>query len=85
MLPDRAAAWVTEALGPGSRLLAARRLRPGGWHVNHAVDVGSGDGRVRRLVLRRWARPGWEADDPDYTVDREIGRASCRERVCLGV
>jgi aminoglycoside phosphotransferase (APT) family kinase protein len=72
VLPDRAVRWVTDAAGPGSRLLAARRLRPGGWHVNHAVDVACGDGRVRRLVLRRWARPGWEADDPDYTVDREV-------------
>ena len=72
MLPDQAVRWVTDALGPGSRLLTARRLRPGGWHVNHAVDVAGGDGRVCRLVLRRWARPGWEADDPDYTVDREV-------------
>jgi aminoglycoside phosphotransferase (APT) family kinase protein len=72
VLPDRAIRWVTAAAGPGSRLVAARRLRPGGWHVNHAVDVAGGDGRIRRLVLRRWARPGWEADDPDYTVDREV-------------
>jgi aminoglycoside phosphotransferase (APT) family kinase protein len=72
VLPDQAVRWVTDALGPGSRLLTARRLRPGGWHVNHAVDVACADGRVRRLVLRRWARPGWEADDPDYTVDREV-------------
>jgi aminoglycoside phosphotransferase (APT) family kinase protein len=72
VLPDQAVRWVTDAVGPGSRLLAARRLRPGGWHVNHAVDVACGDGHVRRLVLRRWARPGWEADDPDYTVDREV-------------
>ena len=73
MLPDQAVRWVTDALGPGSRLVAVRRLRPGGWHVNHAVDVAcGGGGRVRRLVLRRWARPGWEADDPDYTVDREV-------------
>ena len=62
---------MTDAVGPGSRFLAARRLRPGSWHVNHAVDVADGGGRVRRLVLRRWARPGWEADDADYTVDRE--------------
>jgi len=27
---------------------------------------------AHRLVLRRWARPGWEVDDPDYTVEREI-------------
>lgn len=63
---------MTDALGPGSTVVAARRLRPGGWHVNHAVDVACADGRTRRLVLRRWARPGWEADDPDYTVDREV-------------
>jgi aminoglycoside phosphotransferase (APT) family kinase protein len=72
VLPDRAVRWVSDALGPGGRIVAARRLRPGGWHVNHAVDVADRDGRVRRLVLRRWARPGWEADDPDYTVDREV-------------
>ena len=28
-----------------------------------------GDGR--ELVLRRWARPGWEVDDPDLTAARE--------------
>jgi aminoglycoside phosphotransferase (APT) family kinase protein len=72
VLPDRAVRWVTEAVGPGSTLAAARRLRPGGWHVNHAVVVVGGDGGTRRLVLRRWARAGWEADDPDYTVDREV-------------
>jgi aminoglycoside phosphotransferase (APT) family kinase protein len=72
VLPDRAVRWVTDAVGPGSRLAAARRLRPGSWHVNHAVDVAGSDGRTRRLVLRRWARPGWEADDADYTVGREV-------------
>lgn len=52
-------------------MVAVRRLRPGGWHVNHAVDVADPSGRVHRLVVRRWARRGWEADDPDYTVERE--------------
>lgn len=23
------------------------------------------------MVLRRWARPGWELNHPDYTVERE--------------
>lgn len=72
MFPDQAARWVCEVVGPGSRIVAARRLRPGGWHVNHAVDVADPSGRVRRLVVRRWARPGWETDDPDYTVEREV-------------
>jgi phosphotransferase family enzyme len=28
-------------------------------------------GCTHRVVLRRWARRGWELDDPDYTVERE--------------
>ena len=39
--------------------------------MNHAVDVVDARGRSHRLVLRRWARPGWEVEDPDYTVERE--------------
>jgi len=85
VLPDRAVRWVTDAAGPGSRLLAARRLRPGSWHVNHAVDIADGDGRVRRFVLRRWARPGWEADDADYTVDREVGVLALLARTVVPV
>jgi aminoglycoside phosphotransferase (APT) family kinase protein len=71
VLPDRAAQWVADVIGRGSRITSARRLHPGGWHVNHAVAVADRHGRTHRLVLRRWARPGWEADDPDYTVERE--------------
>jgi hypothetical protein len=52
-------------------VVSARRLRPGSWRVNHAVEVADNSGRTRRLVLRRWSRPGWAADDPDYTADRE--------------
>lgn len=71
MLPDQALRWVTHVVGRGSRVARAWRLRLGGWHVNHALDVVDARGRTRRLVLRRWARPGWDADDPDYTVERE--------------
>jgi len=71
VLRDRAARWVADVIGPGSRITSARRLHPGGWHVNHAVAVADRHGHTHRLVLRRWARPGWEADDPDYTVERE--------------
>lgn len=53
--------------------MAARHLRRGTWHVNHAVTVVDGRGRLHRAVLRRWARPGWELDDPDYTAEREVG------------
>lgn len=64
--------WVTDVFGRGSRVARARRLRLGGWHVNHALDVVDAEGGTHRLVLRRWARPGWEVADPDYTVKREI-------------
>lgn len=72
MLPAATQRWVTHALGRGSRIVAARRLPLGGWHVNHAVDAVDAAGRRHALVLRRWARPGWELDDPDYTPGREI-------------
>ena len=71
MVPEQAMRWVSEAIGPGGRVVSVRRLRLGGWHVNHALNVVDADGRTHRLVLRRWARPGWERDDPDYTAERE--------------
>jgi aminoglycoside phosphotransferase (APT) family kinase protein len=71
VLPDRAGRWVTDVMGVGSRVVSSRRLRLGGWHVNHAIDVVDRRDRTHRLVLRRWARPGWQAEDPDYTVERE--------------
>lgn len=71
VLPDQAVRWVTEVMGCGSRVVSARHLRLGGWHVNHALEVIDARGRSHRLVLRRWARTGWELDDPDYTVERE--------------
>lgn len=71
MLPDAALRWVTAVVGPGSHVTSARRLRPGSWHVNHALEVADKHSRIHRLVLRRWARPGWAADDPDYTAERE--------------
>jgi aminoglycoside phosphotransferase (APT) family kinase protein len=69
--PKQALAWIRRALGRGSRIARVRALRDGGWHANHAIDVIDARGRLHRLVLRRWARPGWEQDDPDFTVERE--------------
>jgi hypothetical protein len=63
---------VLDVFGHGSRIVRAKRLSLGGWHVNHAVDVIDTHRRVHRVVLRRCARPGWKLDDPDYTVAREI-------------
>ncbi len=71
MVPESCMRWMTEQIGRGSRIVSVRQLRLGGWHVNHAVDIIDSDGEAHQLVLRRWARPGWERDDPDYTAERE--------------
>jgi hypothetical protein len=71
-LPKNLVAWVARTMGPGSRIQVVRRLAMGGWHLNHALTVVDRDGRVHRLVLRRWARLGWDRDDPDYTAAPEM-------------
>jgi aminoglycoside phosphotransferase (APT) family kinase protein len=64
--------WAAESVAHGSRIVSIRRLREGGWHANHALTVVDPVGTTHRLVLRRWARPGWEVDDPDFTAAREV-------------
>jgi aminoglycoside phosphotransferase (APT) family kinase protein len=68
--PAAALRWAAAALGPGSRVVAVRQLSSA-WLANHALDVVDPAGRRHRLVLRRWARPGWEVEDPDFTAARE--------------
>jgi aminoglycoside phosphotransferase (APT) family kinase protein len=68
--PAHALRWVTGQVGAGSRVVSVRPL-PSSWLANHAITVADRHGRHHRLVLRRWARPGWEIDDPDYTAHRE--------------
>jgi aminoglycoside phosphotransferase (APT) family kinase protein len=58
-------------VGAGCRVTSVRRLTEGGWHANHALTVVDRGGRSHRLVLRRWARPEWRAEDPDFTAERE--------------
>ncbi len=70
--PPETLAWVEEAVGPGSRVASVARLRFGGWHSNHRVDVIDRRGARHRLVLRRWTRQAWITEDPDFTVAREV-------------
>jgi aminoglycoside phosphotransferase (APT) family kinase protein len=69
--PERALRWVTASIGAGSRITAVRRLTAGGWSANHAVTVVDRAGAAQRLVLRRWARPEWSVEDPDFGPARE--------------
>jgi len=68
--PAAALRWAAAAFGPRSRVVTVRPLSSS-WLANHAVDVADAAGTVHRLVLRRWARPGWEVEDPDFTAARE--------------
>ena len=58
------------AFSTGSRVVAVRPLSSA-WLANHAVDVADAAGGVHRVVLRRWARPGWDFEDADFTAARE--------------
>jgi aminoglycoside phosphotransferase (APT) family kinase protein len=69
--PPSALRWAAAAVGAGGRVVRVRPLASG-WLANHAVDVADAAGVVHRLVLRRWARPGWEVDDPTLTAAREV-------------
>ncbi len=69
--PPEALAWAARAVGRKARVISVRALSHGGWHANHALEIVDGPGRRHRLVLRRWARPEWIVEDPDFTVERE--------------
>ena len=69
--PPETLAWVAGSVGSGSRVNSVKRLRGGGWHANHAVDVVDRHGTTHAFVLRRWARPGWDILDPDFNAHRE--------------
>lgn len=69
--PGRAClAWVAAAVGAFARVVSVRAVGGGGWSATHAVNVDDARGERHRLVLRRWARPGWE-EDPNFTAARE--------------
>jgi aminoglycoside phosphotransferase (APT) family kinase protein len=63
-LPPASLRWAeTQADG---RALAALPMESR-WLANHLLVMTDG----RELVLRRWARPGWDVDDPDLNAARE--------------
>jgi aminoglycoside phosphotransferase (APT) family kinase protein len=68
--PAAALRWAAAPFGSGSRVVAVRPL-PSAWLANHAVDVAGAAGATHELVLRRWARPGWDDEDPDFNAARE--------------
>lgn len=71
-VPDAALAWVREATG--SRVHGVRSL-PSAFVANHVVTLDGG----HELVLRRWARLGWDDPEADLSAAREalvLGRVA---------
>lgn len=68
-------AWVSEQCG-GARILSTEFLTGGISHSNFAFSL---DGH-HDVVLRRWVRPGWYEDEPEYDVRREVAALTVLER-----
>jgi aminoglycoside phosphotransferase len=66
-----ALAWAAAALGPAARVRSAQRLGGGIAQATDALTIDDATGRRHRLVLQRWIRPGWEADDPGFDPGKE--------------
>jgi aminoglycoside phosphotransferase (APT) family kinase protein len=70
--PANVLKWVADSISAGSQVVHVRPLHSS-WLANHAVDVADRRGITHQLVLRRWARPGWDTDDPEFTAAYEAG------------
>lgn len=68
--PPASLAWAAAQLGGDARVVGAEPITTSRWHANHVLTIERG-GNAVRVVLRRWARPGWEIDDPDFDARRE--------------
>jgi aminoglycoside phosphotransferase (APT) family kinase protein len=57
--------WCAAAIGRGARVVRAVALAGGNSSAVHAVDVEDARGTVHPLVLRRFVRADWLAEEPD--------------------
>ncbi|MCA1588375.1 MAG: phosphotransferase [Chloroflexi bacterium] len=69
--PDAALDWAARAAGGGARVVGVRSLTRSRWHANHVLRLQPVGGMPYELVLRRWARPGWDLEDEDFNARRE--------------
>jgi aminoglycoside phosphotransferase (APT) family kinase protein len=66
--PALALTWALRAVGADARVRAWRALVGGTSSAVHALTIEDGDGRVHELVLRRFVRSDWLADEPDLAT-----------------
>jgi aminoglycoside phosphotransferase (APT) family kinase protein len=66
--PADALAWAVAALGPRARLRSVRALAGGTSSAVHGLAIEEADGRLARVVLRRFVRVEWLAEEPDVAA-----------------
>ncbi len=69
-VPAQALRWVEESLGPSARVLGSDALAGGTSSAVHGLRVDTGGSHPLELVLRRFVRLDWLAEEPD-TAARE--------------
>src|SRR3954470_5053048 len=67
-VPERALRWAAAAIGAGARVRVSEALEGGTSSAVHGLRVQGGDGRVHELVLRRFVREDWLAEEPDVAA-----------------
>jgi aminoglycoside phosphotransferase (APT) family kinase protein len=67
-VPERALRWAAAAVGRAARVRGAEALVGGTSSAVHALMVEGDDGQVRELVLRRFVRADWLAEEPDVAA-----------------
>lgn len=63
--PPEALAWVVREVGRGARITSVERLRAGTSSAVHLVRLRDRQGRPLSVVLRRFVRADWLADEPN--------------------
>jgi aminoglycoside phosphotransferase (APT) family kinase protein len=63
--PERALRWCAAAVGASASVVAVKPLAGGTSSAIHAIDVQDAGGLIHRLVLRRFVRTDWLAQEPD--------------------
>jgi aminoglycoside phosphotransferase (APT) family kinase protein len=69
-VPTQALAWAASAVGSGARVRASPAVAGGTSSAVHALSIDDAHGRRHELVLRRFVRLDWLAEEPDL-AERE--------------
>jgi aminoglycoside phosphotransferase (APT) family kinase protein len=63
-VPERALSWAARAVAPGARVVRSRPFAGGTSSAVHALTVSTAGGQTFELVLRRFVRIDWLAEEP---------------------